>query len=331
MQLVERLARRADDRPDLRAWLLRQGCANDIMPEYLAHSCAVGGHLIVALSEEVVDDELLDGACLIVRALVCGGPAADIDDYPDGVLAVRSLVAHLEERCDALARLDTVRRVRDWLDSPGTPDRDVWAERAEPGWTESVRADLLAVCGEILRRPGWADVVRAAYQSADANEEHRAWFMAEAVGVDLWDATFAKLVAKPLESHLYWRLMRADDQARLGRVVAFAEASLPLAEIATGPADELGLGPAFQAHGCLGTLLQEMKRDGVYGPVLVAAGLRSPVVRNRNMAINALEGRQVGEWGEDVVRAVERAVVEEPRDDVRERLVGLVERITDRA
>ncbi len=123
--------------------------------------------------------------------------------------------------------------------------------------------------------------------------------------------------------------MRTDTPDRLARVVAFAEAHLPLDGIASGPADELGLGPAFQAHGCLDTLLQEMRRDGVYSPALVAAGLRSPVVRYRNMATYALVGRPVGEWSEEVVRAVERAVAEEPCDDVRERLVGLVARIAD--
>ena len=50
-------------------------------------------------------------------------------------------------------------------------------------------------------------------------------------------------------------------------------------------ADELGLGPAFSGHGCLDMVLQEMTREGGYSPALVAAGLRSPVVRNRNMGV----------------------------------------------
>lgn len=45
------------------------------------------------------------------------------------------------------------------------------------------------------------------------------------------------------------------------------------------------------------------------------------------MALNALEGRAVGAWGEEVVRAVERAVAEEPCDDVRERLAEATLRI----
>jgi hypothetical protein len=347
VQLVERLARRADDRPELRAWLLRHGCANDILPDYLAHACAVGGRLIEALSEDV-DDELLDGACLIIGTLLaCGGPAADIDSYPDGVLAVRSLLAHLEDRCDTLARLGTVRWIRNWLEWPVNPvtpahlhailppptsgaESDVWADRAEHGWTDDVRAQLTAACNAILDRPGWADVVRAGYRSSDPIEEDRARRLAPLFGVDLWDEAFARLIRDPLSAYRYQELMHTDDLDRLTRVVAFAEANLPLVEIATGPANHLGLGPGFEAHRCLDTLLQEMKRPGVYSPAIVAAGLRSPVVRNRNMAVNALENRLVGAWGEEVVRAVQRAVAEEPRDDVRERLAGLAAKFSGR-
>jgi hypothetical protein len=73
-------------------------------------------------------------------------------------------------------------------------------------------------------------------------------------------------------------------------------------------------------------VLQEMRRPGVFSSKLVMAGLRSPVVNNRNWAINALDARQVEEWGPGVVDALHLAISEEPRDDVRERLRGLVEK-----
>ncbi len=62
VQLVERLCRRAEDRPDLQDWLLRQGCVNDILPEYRAFACATGGRLIEALSADQVDDGLRERA-----------------------------------------------------------------------------------------------------------------------------------------------------------------------------------------------------------------------------------------------------------------------------
>jgi hypothetical protein len=120
---VEQLCRHLANRPDIQAWLLRHGCANSIMPEYLAHCCATAGHLREALSADVVDKELLDGACLIVSALLTGGPAEDIDSYPDGVFVVQALLEHLAQRTDTLGRLDVVKTVHKWLDWPRTPYR----------------------------------------------------------------------------------------------------------------------------------------------------------------------------------------------------------------
>jgi hypothetical protein len=339
VQLVERLCRHAEDHPDLQAWLLRHGCANDIMPEYLAHACATGGGLIEALSGDAVDEELLDGARVIIGALLCGGPAQDIDDYPDGFLAVRYLLAHLEGRCDTLARLGTVRQIHDWLEWPQKPappqhlqtllpaesaatepERDVWPERAEQGWTEEVRAQLASICQEILQRPEWPERVRAGHRSGDPLEQDRAWKLAPVVGLDLWEEEFARLASDPLNACVYGNLVRTDDLARIRRVIAHAEETLPLDKIASGPADEMGLGPAYRPHGCLVTLLQEMRRPGVFSARLVAAGLRSPVVNNRNMAITALEHHPVERWGPEVVQVLRQALAEEPGDDVRERL-----------
>jgi hypothetical protein len=286
IQLVERLAQRVEDRPEIQDWLLRHGCANTIMPEYLALACAVGGRLIEALSREEVDDELLDGARVIVQALLIGGPAEDIDSYPDGFLAVRYMVCLLESRCHSLSRLATVRQIHDWLEWPEKPpmpehlkalfpddgeqepQQDIWLERAERGWTDELRAQLAETCQEIMRRPEWPERVKEWHRSGDRVEQHRAWHLAPAVGVDLWEDEFARLVSDPLNAALYCNLLRTDDLGRVRRVVAFAEESLPLAEVATGPADELGLGPAFNPHSCLVMVLQEMRRPGVFSTKL---------------------------------------------------------------
>jgi hypothetical protein len=347
VQLVERLAGEVEDRPDIQVWLLRHGCKNTIMPEYLAFACATGGRLIEVLSADQVDDELLDGARLIVQALLCGGPAEDIDAYPDGFLAVRYMVSLLESRCNSLVRLGTVRQIHDWLEWPEKPpmpehlkalfadqgekepQRDIWLERAERGWTDELRAQLTEACQEIMRRPEWPGRVREGHRSGDPLEQHRAWHLAQVVGVDLWEDELARLVSDPLDAGLYCNLLRTDDLGRVRRVVAFAEENLPLGEIASGPADELGLGPAFRPHSCLVMVLQELRRPGVFSSKLVLAGLRSPVVNNRNWAINALESQPVEKWGPEVIQVLGQAVAEEPRDDVRERMRSLVERAGD--
>ena len=80
VQVVERLD--GTQNPDIQAWMLREGFRNNVMDEYLAGICAKTGKLHEALKPAHVDDALLDGAADILKALVLGGPADSIDDYP---------------------------------------------------------------------------------------------------------------------------------------------------------------------------------------------------------------------------------------------------------
>jgi hypothetical protein len=91
---VEKLAPYAAHHPEIRGWLLRHGCQNEIMYEYLAHTCATAGHLADALSAETIDRELLDGACLILDSL--DSPGKGWDQYPEGVTATFHLLRHLK-------------------------------------------------------------------------------------------------------------------------------------------------------------------------------------------------------------------------------------------
>jgi hypothetical protein len=53
---------------------------------------------------------------------------------------------------------------------------------------------------------------------------------------------------------------------------------------------------------------------------MIKAGMRSPVVHNRNMAINALSAWDPKSWSSDMRAVVERAVDAEPTPDVKKRL-----------
>jgi hypothetical protein len=103
-------------------------------------------------------------------------------------------------------------------------------------------------------------------------------------------------------------------------VIEFAEANLDLAAIATGAADELGLGRGFEPHSCLDFVLQELRRFPGRGARLIEAGLRSPVVRNRNMAVAALAAWPRGEWSVGLEKSLEQAARCEPDEGVRERM-----------
>lgn len=110
------------------------------------------------------------------------------------------------------------------------------------------------------------------------------------------------------------------DEERIADVIAFAEQTIDLEKIATGPADEMGLGTGWEHHQCLDYVLQELRKFPGHGYRLIRAGLRSPVVRNRNMAVAALSAWGHDRWADDLRGALEAAAKIEPDGKVRERM-----------
>lgn len=309
---------------EIRAWLLREGCENNVLPEYVACRCAIGGALHRALAERNPDEALLEGASVIIEALMNDeGPSEDMTDYEHGVEVTQRFIGHLERQCDDLRRLAVVVSIQAWLTriDQGPSDRRNVLEAL--GWTPNRRADLLARCKAIIERDGWKQRVEEAYQSDDVNQGRLAWSVANAVGVDLWEKAFRRLERNPLDDELYYALFQSDDLYRQRRVMAFAERNLPLGDIASGPSTELGFGEEWRPHQCLTFVLQELRRPGLFSPSLVIAGLRSPVMRVRNMAAAALESQPVDVWGPEMAEVLERCLKDEPNDKLRGRLQEL--------
>jgi hypothetical protein len=299
IDLVNRIAETGDERVDVRDWLLRHGCANHVGYEFLAYTCATAGRLHEAIAAEQVDDELLDGMAIIVEGLVRDdGGAADIDHYEHGQKVILHLLRHMAAR-PTFARQHTAMLIAQW-----TSD-------------DEVRRRCRAILGHAT-----AEELRARVHGTHF-DLYRAWGLGRFLGVDVWDEIFDELRAHPLDQNWYHFAATTDDPARFRRVVAFAEEQLPLEEIASGAALEMGIGPGFAAHGCLDMVVQRMRDVDGFSEPLVIASLRSPVTRNRNMALNALEARDPGNISETVREAVRAAAAVEPNADTRARLATL--------
>lgn len=317
IQVVERLEGTA--RGEIRDWILRQGFRNSVMNEYLAFIAADTGGLAPALEAESPDGELLEAAADIVGALIEGGPARGIDDYSDAPVAVERLVGHLHRRAATLHHYLAVRDLKRFLDG----EEEAWERREAKGWPPGARDRLGATCAAILARPLWRELAAAGLSEPDAQVFYEAGLVARDLGIDTFDAHLARAAADPL-GPAWYTLMQVADEPRIGQVIALAEAVLPLREIASGPARELGIGPGFEAHRALEWVVQDLKRFPGRGWELVHASLRSPVVRSRNMAAAALEAWGRDTWPAGADAAVAAAASIEPDPQLRERLDGLV-------
>jgi hypothetical protein len=299
VEAVDRLADHDDELPDeARAWLLRHACLDAPLGAYMAYTCATVGRLETAL-DGLVDDELLDGACVILSALATGGPTEDMQDYEPGPRVAVTVLDLLAVRPSNILRMWAVVDLRNW------------AEEYEQHVAIAER------CGRLL---GSIEARQFVATRLDRREDVlQVWRIAESMGLDPWEAGWRHLEAASFDTQLCGQLARTPDPRRWARLVAHAERELPLDALATGPQERLMPdGPAREAAHALATLLREVGSERWSAP-LVAAGLLSPAIFIRNGALHALGRVEPREWGAPVEAALRRLLAEEPNDDVRAR------------
>ncbi|MBG9734917.1 limonene hydroxylase [Paenibacillus alvei] len=318
IHLVERLE---PSTQEIRDWLLRHGCQNHVMNEYLACICARNGGLQEALSAGQVDRELFDGATDIIEALLNGGPAEDIDDYEHAPQVLSNYVRAAHEMCFTVKHLSVMFQLQDFL----TQDEERWSERMAAGWTEQLRINTLVAVQTVIAQPRWNRIVMDVIESGDTANHYYGIACAEKIGIDIWEILYQQLAEDPLQDSHYLQLMKSEDSSRIQKLVQFAEEHLPLQHIATGPGDEMGLGKAYIAHQCLDSILQSLDRFNGIGERLITVGLHSPVVRNRNMALRALEGWDAALWSAQLIGAVIHLSEIETEEAVKERIQALRE------
>ncbi|SFM38011.1 hypothetical protein [Rugamonas rubra] len=317
IHLVERLAR--TERADIRHWLLREGYKNSIMDEYLAYACASGGDLLGSLRADAVDPALLLGAGEIIAALIAGGPAQDIDDYADGAAVLRAYLERLlAMRPTRLEHLSAVEAIISFVED----EERAWDTLAAHGWDRSVRAKVAALAGQVLALDYWPGLVVRQLSDPDAAAFASASRAASAVGIDPWEAYYERQVRGG--SDQWYFLMQTDDPLRVRRVIALALSQIDLDAIGGGAALANGFGEEFAPHRVLDSLLQGLGRFPATGYVLIQAGLRSPVIRNRNLAMRALRDWTPANWPSDARADLQRAYETEPNADVRQNLARLL-------
>jgi hypothetical protein len=315
IQTVERLA--GTDDPEIKRWLLREGFRNLVMHEYLAYTCATSGGLLAELRADAIDEPLLVATGEILFALIAGGPAEDLDDYADGAVVVERYLHHLGAAPSRLAELLTIDSILKFV----TRERD-WSDAEARGWTAERRDAVRARCEALVALPQWKATVDAGLESQDPEAFFEADAAALVLRMDTWDTHYRRLEEG---GDGWYQAMRTSDPDRVDRVVALAERRLPLESIASGPANELGLGPAWSAHSGLDFVLQGLAPFPGKGWLLIRAGLRSPVVRNRHMALRALAGWGRDRWPHDCADLLRAALAREMDEDVREAIQNVLD------
>jgi hypothetical protein len=299
--------------PAIKAWLLREGFRNSIMYEYLAHIAAGTGGLVEELRTENPDDALLAGAGAILAAMANGPPGPGMAGYAASAEASALYLEHMDARARSIEDLGNVITLRRYVDG-----QDGWEQLADQGWLTGRRQEMVANADRIIARPEWRSLIADGLEDGDDRSFWQARDAAERLGMDTWGASFRRQ-QRGLGNH-WFELMQTSDPERIDRVLGLAEGILPLDDIATG----LGMGLAFQHHGALDFIVQGLCRFPGKGWMFVRSALRSPVIRNRNMAIRALAEWGLPRWPDEAHGCITDAAEREPDEEVKARLESLL-------
>jgi hypothetical protein len=310
---VERL--HDTNNPAIQAWMLRGGFHNNVMDAYLAAICARTGKLHEALRPARIDAPLFDNTASLLSALIQGGPAEDIHSYEDAPEALEHYLRHVAQTPEpGLAHLLTINEIARFL------SQESWQERHEKGWTEDRRSQLLNSCNSIQARLEWRRLIEEGLKSENELTFYQAEVAARDSGMDTWAIHFDRVRKEPLTSRSWLGLLQQTDNARIDEVLSFVLSVLPLQNLATGPDTLMGLGPGFEADHVLDIVLQELKRFPGRGWPLIRTGLQNRVVRNRNMALNALMAWPRETWSADSFAILQSAYAKEPDEGLKKRM-----------
>lgn len=323
ISLVERLANTENE--DIKYWILTQGYKNSILYEYLALIAAETGNLKHALLAEKVDDIILENASIIIRSLMSEGPCDGISIYKDAAETIKLFLKHTVGRRDNLSYLLTYDAIYSYVS-----DKDIdCAKIKENGWNEEICENIINLVKEELTNNEWKTLVLKRAKDIDDKEFWLTKQAAKILNLDFFDVYWQRLNKEPLNSSNWYDIMDVANINNINDILEFGLKNTSLSQIATGPDTLLGLGLEFNLNNILDFILQKLDQFEGVGIPYIIAGLKSPVIRNRNMAVLAIEN-----WGIDYIDDKLKNIIREsekiePDESVRQRLVELINRFIE--
>lgn len=317
IHLVERLAE--DPSPQVQDWLLREGFRNEVMNEYLAYVCAVGGDLRQALYGEV-DDDLLRAAGEIIEALIHGGPAEDIQDYPDAAEVINRYLELLEGRAGTVDEFLVVDAISAYLTEDWDPEANLTG-----GWDPQNRDRAIVAANHILQQPQWRELVLDGLRSADSLEFFKAAEAADILGLDTWPVHWGRLQANPRDSGCWSEVLRKARGEHMDDIIRLAQQALPLAQMTGEPKAESGWGWLRNDDWLsLHLIIHSLAKYPGKGWPLIATALQASNLSNRGIAVAALADWGKANWPPEAAPALAQAIEVEPDAQLRQRMMDLL-------
>ena len=303
---------------EIRDWILRKGCENNVMDAYLGLTCAKKGDLISALRRDSLDRGLFDSIAIIMDALLDEGPVPGISEYDHAEESLALYLSHAKKYATTLKHLWYILNVKTNMEDSKIANK----------------AEIMALSEEIEKSRNWEDAIRDILTRRDDDYFFYACNIASRMGINVSEQLLAIIKDEPLP---YWpyalRFFRKTTM--VAEMISIYESVLPLDKLATGMGDDLFAEDLFDEHSCLESIINELKAYPMQGVRFIQTGLNSRVVRERNTACHILaewiktERKPLAELSPEIYEEVVRIHALEVNTETKARMKGLIDGVIE--
>ena len=295
------------DTEEIREWLLTDGVHNGVMRAYSALTCWNKSAAEKILFNKPTLAEF-KGIADIFDGLLDEGPVNGISELNDAekvLLRFLEIAPEYELTADEYNVILTIKE---------------WAEDEEEGNMPDVAEKATAILDSSTCRK----IVEKALNDGEAIR------LAKEMNIP-----FRKQLMECLNNDFDRQYYRCGDLMEEEEYVEpvlklFAE-KLPLAEMEGEPQDDLGFGKDFEKYNKLEFIMYELEERPLVGMKFMIAGLRSPVIRNRNRALSNLQkwveltGKPLRELSPELYKEVKTLKTKEVSERPMEMILPLLE------
>ena len=285
--------------PDMQSWLLKEGWQNEIMPEYSAIVAIKRGKLLDELTKGTANKEMFSLAGQLIDASLADSPVPGLGKYKYTDELLAAYLTWAKQYANEVEDYSTIFDIRDFVENGSLVGKD----------------KLLNSCNALLESESCIHCLESAMDMGEG------FYLGKALGLDYGKRAMETLRREWNNKYDLIDLLLPDKQF-VDEVIAIFEEELPLEEMASGPANELGNSEEYLDYAILSYVIQGLKNVPGKGENLICTGLYAPVIGCRNIALSTIEAwrkadfQLTGRMLDTLARLKEREVHEATRKRV---------------
>jgi hypothetical protein len=218
IHLVDRLV--LSGRKDVREFLLKEGCKNDISEAQTALSIAESVELVKLLQKKSITRDLFRGAGIIIKGMIAAmymEPeifARGLDMYRDAFKTIIHYLRHAEKHAQTPADYRVIEQIAH-MTKPGEEFNRVEFLR----WKESQYDEVFEKATVILNDSRWKKTALKQLESDDFDTMNQAVSLADSLNIEINENLFAKVEKHPMDIRLWHLLSIRADEKMAGKLV----------------------------------------------------------------------------------------------------------------